>query len=214
MRYTKKEINEIVNSNNDLIGNNDIPQSGSNLETQANNTTDYNAKVGHQPYRYDMLGRFGFTLLPFFEGKEDETDKPNPIIEILAQQIFEFYKDILKEYYKNPQKLKNDYRKISKQDYETGDDKYGFKIAEKIFNKIKPKFEEALKELDKNLKENVNEDAFIEGKMLEKKDKKEVVNKKNNSREVLDKKTEKIADLINKLDKKDVKKIKNLLETD
>jgi len=214
MKYKKKEIDEIVDSNNELIGNDSTPQNGANLETKANNTSDYNTQTGHQPYRYDMLGRFGFTLLPFFEGKEDEVDEPNPIIEVLAQQLFEFYKDILEKYYRSPEKLKSDFRKVSKQDYETGDDKYSFKAAEEIFDKIKPKFEEAFKELDNSLKENVNEDAFIEGKMLDKKDRKEVVTKKSNSNDVLDKKTERIADLINKLDKDDVRKIKNLLEAD
>ena len=216
MKFTKKDIEEIVDSDNELIGNDSTPNSGSNLETQANNTTDYNAKVGHQPYRYDMLGRFGFTLLPFFEGEGEEVETPNPIIEALAAQLFEFYKEILEKYYRNPQKLKSDFRKISKQDYETGDPEFGFEAAEKIFNAIKPHFEEAFKELDDSLKNNIDENSFIEGKMLDdKKDRKDVVDRKK-SNDVLDKevKTRRIADLINKLNKDDVKKIKNLLEAD
>lgn len=212
MKLKKKEIDEIVDANGDLIDLDHEPKNGSNLETQANNTTDYNAKVGHQPYRYDMLGRFGFTLLPFFESEENQG--PDPLLEDVAAQMFEFYKEILEYYYRNPQKLKNDFRKISKKDYETADnnEEFGWKPAEEILNIIKPHFENALKELDKNLKENINE-SVIEEKMLNKRDKKDVV-KKNDDKEITDKKAKKIADLINKLDKDDVKKIKNLLETD
>ena len=82
MKLTKGQIQEIIDSDGELIGVNDTPENGSNLETQANNTTDYNAKVGHQPYRYDMLGRFGFTLLPFFEGVEAQDD---PLLDEIAR---------------------------------------------------------------------------------------------------------------------------------
>lgn len=212
MKIKKKEIDEIVDVNGELIDLEDTPKNGSNLETQANNTTDYNVKVGHQPYRYDMLGRFGFTLLPFFEGEDKESEMPNPIVEALAAQMFEFYKEILEKYYRNPEKLKSDFRKMSKKDYETGPEEFGFEAAEKVFDIIKPKFKEALKELDENLKEGINESVIAE-KMLDKKDKRDVV-KKNDDKEVMDKKAKKIADLINKLDKDEVKKIKNLLETE
>ena len=217
MKYTKKEIEEIVDSDNELIGGDATPKSGSNLETQANNTTDYNAKVGHQPFRYDMLGRFGFTLLPFFEGVEDEESKPNELIEELAKYMYDNYMRILEYYYRNPEKLKSDFRKKSELDFESDEGNHiEYEAAEEILGIVKEHFGESLKALDDNIKNNVDENAFIEGKMLDNKDsKKDVVNKKN-SNDVLDKekKTERIADLINKLDKNDVKKIKNLLETD
>ena len=72
MEFKKKDLTEIIGSDGNLIGNNAIPTTGADLESQANNTTDYNAKVGVQPFRYDMLGRFGFTLMPFLEGKESQ----------------------------------------------------------------------------------------------------------------------------------------------
>lgn len=212
MKYTKKQIQEIIDSDGELIGTNDIPQNGADLESQANNTTDYNAKVGHQPYRYDMLGRFGFTLLPFFEGVEDSG--PDDLLDELAEYMYERYMETLEYYYRNPEKLKSDFRKKSKLSFEEDEsNETDYKTAEKILEIIKKHMGESLKELDKNLKEGINETTFIEGKMLEKKDKKGVVNKKKDN-DVLDKKMEKIADLINKLDKDDVKKIKNLLETD
>jgi hypothetical protein len=70
MKLKKKDIDEIINTNGELIGKEAIPTNGADLESQANNTTDYNAKIGQQPFRYDMLGRFGFTLMPFMEGEE------------------------------------------------------------------------------------------------------------------------------------------------
>ena len=64
MKYKKKEINEIIDGHGDLIGADGIPNIEANADTQASHTSDYNAKVGTQPFRYDMLGRFGFTLMP------------------------------------------------------------------------------------------------------------------------------------------------------
>lgn len=211
MKLTKKKIDEIIDKDGDLIGTEDTPTNGANLETQANNFTDYNVKVAHQPYRYDMLGRFGFTLLPFFEGKE--VDNENPIVETLASQLFEFYKDILEKYYRHPEKLKSDFRKISKKDYEGGPEEFGFEPAKKIFDAIKPEFEKSLKDLDDNMKENIDESVFHEEKVLSKRDKKDLADKKKDN-EMIDKKAKKIADLINKLDKDQVKKIKNLLEVE
>ena len=121
---------------------------------------------------------------------------------------------LLKHYYKNPEKLKNDYRKKVKLDFETDESNdHDYEMAEEILKIIKPHFEGALKELDENLKEGINENNFVEGKMLDKKEAKGVVGKSKDT-DVLDKKAKKIAELINKLDKEDVKKIKNLLETE
>ena len=212
MKMKKEQIQEIIDSDGELIGVDDVPTNGADLESQANNTTDYNAKVGHQPYRYDMLGRFGFTLLPFFEGVE--SDGPDPMLEEIARYLYEQYMAMMKHYYKNPEKLKNDYRKKVKLDFETDESNdHDYEMAEEILKIIKPHFEGALKELDENLKEGINENNFVEGKMLDKKEAKGVVGKSKDT-DVLDKKAKKIAELINKLDKEDVKKIKNLLETE
>ena len=211
MKITKGQIQEIIDSDGELIGVNDTPENGSNLETQANNTTDYNAKVGHQPYRYDMLGRFGFTLLPFFEGVEGES---NPLQDEIARYLYEKYIEMLKHYYKNPKLLQNDYRKKSKLDFETDESSsHDIEMAKDILEIIKPHFEESLKSLDEQLKTEMNENTFIEGKMLDKKNDDEFAHK-NDDGDVLSAKIEKIAGLINNLDKDEVKKIKNLLETE
>ena len=57
---TKSNIKEIIDSSNNLIGTGDVPSNGPNKETQADKTTDYNARVHGQNYKNDFLGRFGF----------------------------------------------------------------------------------------------------------------------------------------------------------
>jgi hypothetical protein len=49
MRIKKIDLMEIVNSDGELIGNDAIPHNGSDLESQANNTTDYNRTISTQP---------------------------------------------------------------------------------------------------------------------------------------------------------------------
>lgn len=213
MKLTKKQIDEIVDIDGDLIGVDDIPQNGADLESQAHGTTDQNVTIGHQPYRYDMLGRFGFTLLPFFEGVEDA--KPDDLLDELAEYMYKRYMEILEHYYRNPQKLKNDFRKKSKLSFEEDEsNEIDYETAEKILEIVKKHFGKSMKELDENLKEGVNENAFVEGKMLGKKEGDKDVVSKSDDRGVRDSKLEKIAGLINKLDKEEVKKIKNLLETE
>jgi hypothetical protein len=213
MKVTKKAVDEIVDLNGDLIDLDDVPQNGSNLETAANNTTDYNAKVGHQPFRYDMLGRFGFTLLPFFEGEDKlaklnqgQAELENDIVDLLNERFTAF----LEQYYKNPQSLKTDHRKYVK-DKEVDEDamKETVKWADKVLKIVEEHFGKAFSKLEK-----IDENSFIEGKILDKKDDKELTGERKKNKDVLDKKAQKIADLINKLDKDEVKKIKNLLETE
>lgn len=211
MKYTKKELDEIVNADGELIGDDDMPTNGSDLATAANNTTDYNTQVSHQPYRYDMLGRFGFTMLPFFEGKEDQG--PDSLLDDLAGYFYEEYKKMLEHYYRNPNKLKQDFRKKQNLDFETdGSNEHSFRKAEEVLKIVKPHFEKSLKELDETLKENINESSFVEGKMLDKKDDKDVV-EKGEPKELSDDNLSKIAGILNKeLDKKSVNKLINLLE--
>ena len=159
-----RQINEIIDDNDDLIGADDMPQNGSDLESQANNTTDYNAKVGHQPFRYDMLGRFGFTLLPFFEGKENQ--KQNEMVNDLIKLLYNFFIEKLKYYYKNPTKLKNDYRVLNDKEYDYDSDIKTelTKKAHKIIKLIEKHFENAF---DKDV---IDENKMIEDTFVDKKD--------------------------------------------
>lgn len=206
MDIKKKDLNEIIGGNGDLIGNNAIPQFGSDLESQAGGTSDKNAKIGTQPFRYDMLGRFGFTLMPFMEGKENE--EQTNLISDLEELMYERYVEILKFYYKNPNKLKVDYRKIS-----SGTDprkEINTVYAKKIMKIIEKHFHEQFKNLDEQFHENLVEGKVIDEKLVDKKNNKLV--DKSDDGEIRGKKIEKIAGLINKLEKKDIDKLINLLE--
>lgn len=56
----KENILEIINDDNNLIGSEDAPESGSNKETEAKGTTDSNVGKHGQNFKNDFLGRFGF----------------------------------------------------------------------------------------------------------------------------------------------------------
>lgn len=204
MDIKKKDIAEIVDGNTDIIGLSDIPQNGSNLETQANKTTDQNVKVGTQPFRYDMLGRFGFTLLPFLE-EGDISEEQTNLLDELSEIMFDRYVELMKFYYKNPNKLKSDYRKIVDGKKDSSDED-NLKYAKKIVNTIQKHFENAFKE-----PKTIGEGMVIEDKMV---DKTEIeLASKSEDMGVREKKIESLAGLINKkLNKKDLDKLINLLE--
>jgi hypothetical protein len=208
MKIKKKDLLEIIDSNGELIGKNDIPQGGADKESQANGTTDVNAKIGMQPFRYDMLGRFGFTLLPFFEGKENQ--EQIELMNDLAKLAYNRYMEILEYYYKNPNKLKSDYRMMSEKDFNTQpDDKkeQNFKCAKNMIKTVEKHFEGAFKE-----PENIDEGKVAEDKVVDKRTEDEI-SKKSDNNDIKGKHLEKIAGLINKkLEKKDIDKLINLLE--
>ena len=214
MEYKKKDIDEIIDTNGELIGNNAIPDVDTNADTQAKHTSDYNAKVGTQPFRYDMLGRFGFTLMPFMEGEEKnhgQAELENDLIDLMNKR----YIDLISHYYKNPKRIQSDYRKYST-NKEIGEEamKYSIEWVEKILKIVEKHFTDEFKNLDKNLdeqfKENLVEGNVLEDKMVTKKENE--ITTKSDDGEVRVKKLEKIAGLINKLEKQDIDKLINLLE--
>ena len=219
MKIKKLELNEIIDGNGDLIGNDAIPTTGTDLETQAGKTSDDNLKISHQPFRYDMLGRFGFTLLPFMESvlKEGEIFDGSeflghPITNEIAKYLYDKHMETLKRYYKTPKSMQNEYRSKSKTDFETDESsQYEQRMAADILNLMKPYLDDELRKLDEALKENLVENAFIEGMMLDKKTEDEL-STKTDDKDVRDKKLEKIAGLINKLEKKDIDALINILE--
>ena len=75
---TKQDIQEIIDSNNNLIGTSDVPAAGNNKETEASHTTDYNVKVHGQNFKNDFLGRFGFS---FYEA--DEKKQPDVVTDLM-----------------------------------------------------------------------------------------------------------------------------------
>jgi hypothetical protein len=211
MKLKRIQLFEIIDSNGELIGKNDVPAVDANADTQANGTTDMNVGKSQQPFRYDMLGRFGFTLLPFFEGKEDQSQKE--LLKDLAQLMHDKRIDTLEYYYKNPQLLKPDYRKhAAGESHSEQCEKEDIAWARKIVKAVEPHFEKAFKE---PIEEALNEEKIVEDNVAEDKlvDKVEdELSKKGEDKEMRDKKLEKIAGLISKLDQKDKDKLANLLE--
>ena len=120
MNMTKDKIQEIIESEGNLIGSVDRPESSPDNETQATKTTDYNAKVGQQPFRYDMLGRFGFTLMPFMEG-EDKNQGQAELEKDLVDRMNARYLDLPTHYKRNPKRIQSEYRKHD-QDGETSEE--------------------------------------------------------------------------------------------
>ena len=213
MKIKKIHLFEIIDSNGELIGKNDVPSSGADLESGANGTTDMNVGKGQQPFRYDMLGRFGFTLLPFFEGKEDQGQKE--LLKDLAQLMHDKRIDVLKYYYKNPQFLKSDYRKEADgEPHSEQCEKEDIEWARKIIKSVEPHFEKAFKEpideVDAINEDKIAEESVIEDKLVDKVE--DELSRKGEDNDIKDKKLEKIAGLISKLDQRDKDKIANLLE--
>jgi len=193
MKLKKKEINEIINGSGDLIGGNDIPTHGSDLETQAGGSSNKNAKIGTQPFRYDMLGRFGFTLMPFMEG-EDKNSEQQQLFDDLVDLMNQRYLDLLGRYYRNPNDVKIDYRKYSKEK----------QISQEVEEYNKEWAEKALEI------ETIDESSVLAEKMVSKKE--DEITEKSEDKELRDKKIKKIAGLINKLEKKDIDNLINLIE--
>lgn len=212
MKLKKKDIDEIIDTNGNLIGMSNIPTFGADLESAANNTTDTNAKIGQQPFRYDMLGRFGFTLMPFMEGEEKnqgQAELENDLVDLMHDR----YLDILKYYFRNPKIIKSDYRKHVT-DNETSEKtiKHNVEWAGKVLKLIEKHFEKSLKNLDEQFKENLVEGKVAEDRMVKKVE--DEMSNRSDDKGVREKKLEKIAGLINKLEQEDIKKLKNLLEID
>jgi len=207
MKLKKKDLVEIIDTDGHLIGKSDIPTTGADLESQASNTSDYNAKVGTQPFRYDMLDRFGFTLMPFLEGVEENSGQKE-LLNDLAELMYDKYMETLEYYFRNPNKLKSDFRLHNEKDFNTQPEekrKIDFDWAKKVIKVVEKHFENAFQE-----PENIDEAKVIEEKLVDKKE--DEITSKSDDKEVRGKKIEKIAGLINKLEKKDIDKLIDLLE--
>jgi len=207
MKLKLSKINEIIDGNGELIGADDMPSSGSDLDTAANNTTDYNASISHQPYRYSTLAMMGMSM-PFYESKDNIGSIESPILKDIAKLLYDNYMSTLKHYYQNPNKLKSDYRVKSEETFDTQSE-HGMQInmdlANEILKKIEPYFE---KDKAKNIDESVV--PVVEDKMVNKSE--DEISVKGDDNGIKDKKLIKIAGLINKMSQTDINKIVNLLE--
>jgi hypothetical protein len=203
MIITKKKIEEIIDSNGDIIGVEDAPENGANLETNASNTTDYNAQVHGQNFRNDFMGRFGFY---FYEGEEE---KPSEVVDDLARIMYDRFIDILNYYHENPDMLERDYDLHKEGNFDSQPEenkKIDYEWAKRTVSVLEPYLND-MDETDNTL----NEETVAEDKIVEKKTDNDIAKEKT-SKEVIDKKLESIADKLNKLKKDDLNKLINLLE--
>lgn len=81
MNITKKKIQEIIDDDGNIIGTDDLPQTGGEKESEASHTTDYNVAVHGQNFKNDFLGRFGFY---FYEA--EQYDLP-PVVMALMDEL-------------------------------------------------------------------------------------------------------------------------------
>jgi hypothetical protein len=193
----KSQIEEIIDQNGNLIGSDDNPKTGKDLETMANRTTDYNAKVHGQNYKNDFLGRFGFY---FYESKEDASK----LQDALAMIFYEKFRETLKYYKENPKELEADYTKHFGSEVKKDKmiDDTDHRWAEKVMDVIEP-----------HLKKKLDEGKVDEEKLLDKKKKNrgEIKDKKSDDHEI-PAKVKKVADVLSKLPKKQLDQLINLLE--
>ena len=191
----KWEINEIIDGDDNIMGDKTEPESSPNKETQANKTTDYNAKVHGQNFKNDFLGRFGFY---FYESEEDI----NVVKEKLAKLFYGKFLQSLDYYKKHPNVLGYDHNT------HLGDDDINFNNMNEVDYEWA---EEALKILDPFLKGQIDEASVAEDKIVDKNKKKALKKDKDDDRE-LNAKVKRVADLIEKLPEKDKKEVKKILE--
>jgi len=171
-----KDIREFIDKELNLVGDNDEPTTGPNMDTKVGtSTTDKNVRIGHQNYGYDFLGRFGFSLW-------ENDNKNNSLIQELAELIY------------NKSDSKNgDFSSLSDDDKNK---KESISIANEILNIVKKHFKNDLNKNDDKLSESELK-KVIEDIVLKKK---ETPLAKKIDKEVLPKK---ITDTIDKLSKDD-----------
>lgn len=76
------KIKEFIDQQLNLIGNDDEPTTGPDMETEVGTAiTDKNAGIAHQDFDYDFNAKFGFGLW-------ENTDKNNPLLKELAELIY------------------------------------------------------------------------------------------------------------------------------
>ena len=198
------KITEIVNGDGELIGSNSTPESGSDLETVAKGTTDDNIKIAHQPYRYDMMARFGFLGMPFYEGVDGED-----VINEIDEKVFEYVSESMKYYYKNPNKLKTGYRNIQNKklnEVPSNINEYVKNISDGVLDVVENYFRKAFD------KKKISESTVVEDKVISDKSEDEI-SKRSDDNDIKDKNINNIAGLISKkLDKNDINKLITLLE--
>jgi len=197
MKIKKRQIEEILDKDGNIIGNNSVPQIDNNMDSDVHGTTDQNAGMHSQNFKNDFLGRFGF----YFYESDDNQETPEVVKEI-AKIAHKKYGKILNHYNGKPNKLANDLKKFNSGESKPEESDLAF--ANEVMTVLKPHMEEAFDSENKKL----DEAEIVEDKITEKRTDNSVVDK----REQDDLKLKKVAELLNKLPKNELNKLVNLLE--
>jgi hypothetical protein len=196
MKIKKKQIEEILDKDGNIIGNNSVPKVDINMDSDAHGTTDQNAGMHAQNFKNDFLGRFGFY---YYEDSEQETPE---VVNDIAKVAYKKFGKILNHYKNDYKKLRADLEKFNSD--EDKPQKSDMEFAYEIMSVIKPHMEKAFDSENKKL----DESEIVEDKIADKKTDKSVSEKKEDN----DLKLKQVADLLNKLPKNELDKLMNLLE--
>lgn len=150
----KSKIEEIIDGDGNLIGSDDSPRTGSDRETEANKTTDYNVTVSGQNFKNDFLGRFGFY---FYESEEDASK----LRDQLATLMYGKFIECLKHYHENPDDIEKDFQFQKDKDFGSQPSEkkeHDYEWADKIMDIIEP-----------HLKKKLDEGAVREDRIVKKK---------------------------------------------
>lgn len=85
----KKYIQEILDSDGNLIGSDDKPANNPN-EIDAAGTTDHNAAIHAQHFAHDFLGRFGFYFYNEGEGG-DSASSTDDLLGEIAKAAYDYF---------------------------------------------------------------------------------------------------------------------------
>jgi hypothetical protein len=179
----KKDIKEVLDSDQNLIGSDDIPSNNPN-EITAMGTTDHNSAIHGQHFAHDFLGRFGFYM--YNEGEDgDDTSSTDELLNDIAQTSYNHFNQ--------------DRENFESFENATEEDQMRYKLlAQKIIGLLSNKKE---KKVDPTLSES-ELSKMIEDVITTKTDKS--ISSKKSDNDILDKKLkEKLKSLFDGLSDKD-----------
>lgn len=161
----KGKIQEMLDSDNNLIGSDDMPQNNPN-QIKADGTTDHNAAIGHQHYTNDFLGRFGFY---FYESEDSEGG--NLLTEIAKLKYAEL-QNFIKQLGKNPKEY-GELRKLIEKPFEElseEESKYSYDFANEVLQILKKNSKPATSEPKEKSLDEAEIHKIIEDIINQKKD--------------------------------------------
>lgn len=186
----KDQINEFIDSQLNIIGNEDTPPANGNLETMVDTkTTDQIAPQVHQNYGDDFYARYGFWLY-------EDKDKSN-LRDELAKLSFQKFGEIMSELSKDKSKI-DSWVELSNKNFDKLSDeekKSDYICADKILDILKTKKDkiEESKKLFKIIEDTISSKKKTNDNIMD--------GKKTKNNDILSKDLKKIKDMIDSLSK-------------